>query len=313
MSSPTPKSKKRLAQPPAQVEIVDPRWLFKAVGIAFLAAIFCGYLTFCYLFYQGQWQILLHPARTTASPQSIAGVPYELIRFGPDESATPQLVGWWIPAASNGRYAHATLLFLPGGDGSLANSIPTIAALHSLGINLFAFDYRGYGQSAPARPNQQNMLHDAETAWQYLNTSRNIAAQQIVPYGTGVGASLAAHLAAAHPATPALILDSPQSDLLEAASRDPRSRLVPLRLLFHEHFPLAEPLSTLRTPKLLISRAALPDKAFGNASDPKVTVELATPSEPLYAQSLTRFLDQYITSAPVQLVPTPTPSSQNPH
>jgi pimeloyl-ACP methyl ester carboxylesterase len=281
----------------------------KAIAITIVAALFCGYLTFCLLFYQGQWQLVLHPTRTTTAPTSIAGIPYELIHFGPDESATPQLTGWWIPAAPGSRYPQTTILFLPGADGSLANSIPTLASLHNLGLNVFAFDYRGYGQSASTRPNQQNMSHDVSSAWQYLTNSRAIPAQQIVPYGTGVGASLATELAANQQAIPALILDSPRGDLLEAAQRDPRSRPLPVPLLFHERFPLAAPLSTLRTPKLLLSRTTQPDRSFRTAASPKLTVELPSPSGALYTQSLTRFLDQYLPSTPsTQLVPSPAPT-----
>jgi uncharacterized protein len=305
-STPKPNNRK---QQPAQFEAVDPAWLLKALAFTVLAALLCGYLTFCLLFYQGQWQLVLHPTRTTASPQSIAGIPYDLIHFGPDESAVPQLTGWWIPSAPGGRYANSTVLFLPGSEGSLADTIPTLASLHNLGTNVFAFDYRGYGQSAPTRPNQQNMAHDAESAWRYLNVSRAIPSQQIVLYGTGVGASLATQLAANH-ASPALILDSPHADLLDTARQDRRSNLIPVRLLFHERFPLAEPLSTLQTPKLLLSRTGSPAKAFRTAADPKRTVELAAPSEALYQQSLTRFLDEYVAPAPIpQLVPSPTPSA----
>jgi uncharacterized protein len=312
MPRPTPKAN-HSKQQPAQFETVDPAWLLKAFAFTILAALFCAYLTFCLLFYQGQWQLVLHPTRTAASPQSIAGIPYELIHFGPDESAVPQLTGWWIPSAPGVRYANATLLFLPGSDGSLADTIPTLATLHNLGINVFAFDYRGYGQSAATRPNQQNMIQDADSAWQYLNISRHIPAEQIVLYGTGVGASLATHLAASHADSPALILDAPHGDLLNAALHDPRSKLVPVRLLFHERFPLAEPLSTLHTPKLLLSRTASRDEAFRTAADPKRTVELAAPSQALYQQSLTRFLDEYVTPAPIpQLVPSPAPSATNP-
>jgi len=313
MSRPSPQLNIRKQQPP-QVEVVDPAWLLKALAFTVLAALFCGYLTICLLFYQGQWQLVLHPARTTTSPQSVAGVPYDLIHFGPDDSATPQLTGWWIPSAPGGRYANTTLLFLPGSDGSLADAIPTLASLHHLGINVFAFDYRGYGQSAATHPNQQNMTHDAESAWDYLKTSRSITAQHIVLYGTGVGASLATHLAINHAAIPAIILDSPHADLLDAALHDHRSSLIPVRLLFHERFSLTEPLSTLPTPKLLLSRTASPNKAFRTAADPKLSVEFATPSEALYNQSLTRFLDEYVAPAPIpQLVPSPTPSATIPH
>ena len=305
MPHPASKPKKRTPEP-APPEVVSPIWLAKAVALTILAALLCGYLTLCLLFYQGQWQLVLHPTRTSANPASIAGIPYELIRFGPDESATPQLTGWWIPADPGAHYATFTILFLPDGNGSLAGSIPTLASLHNLGINVFAFDYRGYGQSATARPSQRSLTHDTDSAWQYLITSRHIAAQQIIPYGTGIGTSLATRLATNHNVVPALILDAPRADLLEVAMRDPRSTFMPVHLLFHQRFPLAQPLSTLRTPKLLLSRTVAPDKVFLTASNPRVSVELTSLSPIIYNQSLTRFLDQYLPPASVpQLVPAP--------
>jgi alpha-beta hydrolase superfamily lysophospholipase len=313
MPRPTPKPSKRTSPTNAQTEVVSPLWLLKAIALTIIAALVCGYLTLCLLFYQGQWQLVLHPIRTSGAPTSIAGIPYELIRFGPDESAIPQLIGWWIPSLPNARYGHATILFLPGADGSVADSIPTLASLHNLGLNVFAFDYRGYGQSAATRPNQQNMTHDTDSAWQYLTISRAIPAQQIIPYGTGVGASLVTQLAVNHANIPALILDAPQADLLPLAQSDPRARLLPVRLLFHEQFPLAEPLSTLKTPKLLLSRSTSPNPSFRTAADPKLTVELPSPTDARYAQNLIRFLDQYLTQSlpptPIQqLVPSPAPT-----
>ncbi len=302
MPRPQSKSEKRVPQQSAQHEIVSPLWLVKAVALTSLAALFCAYLTFCLLFYQGQWQLVLHPTRTTASPASIAGVPYELIRFGPDESATPQLTGWWIPSDPGGHYAHLTVLFLPDGNGSLADSIPTLANLHNLGINVFAFDYRGYGQSAPIRPNQQNMTQDSDSAWQYLTTSRSIPPQRIIPYGNGTGAYLATRLATLQRTIPALVVDMPRTDLLDVARHDSRATLLPVRLLFHERFPLVEPLAVLRTPKLLLSRSTAPNQTFAAASDPKITVELAAPSAVLYEQSIIRFLDQYVPPAPIPAI-----------
>jgi pimeloyl-ACP methyl ester carboxylesterase len=308
MPRPTPKPSKHTPPISAPPEVVSPVWLVKAIAVTIVVALLCGYLTFCLLFYQGQWQLVLHPTRTSAAPASIAGIPYQLIHFGPDESATPQLTGWWIPAFPGARYANTTILFLPAGDGSLADSTPTLASLHNIGLNVFAFDYRGYGQSAATRPSQRNMAHDADSAWQYLTNSRAIPEQQIVPYGTGVGASLATQLAVDHSKIPALILDAPHADLLELAQHDTRSRLIPLSLLFHENFPLAKPLSTLKTPKLLLARTTAADQSYRTAADPKLTVEFSISSDPLYNQSLARFLDQYLPPAPApQLVPSATP------
>jgi hypothetical protein len=278
----------------------------KAIAFVVLAALICGYLTLSLLFYQGQWQLVLHPKHEAQAPET------SWIHFGPDKSAIPQLTGRWIPAAPGARYANTTILFLPSGDGSLSDFNSTLDRLHNLGVNVFAFDYRGYGYSADVHPNQLRMTQDTESAWAYLNTSRNVHAHQIIPYGIGVGASLATHLAASHSDIPALILESPKGDLLDTVRHDPHAGLMPVRLLFHEIFPLAAPLTALRTPKLLISKGdAAP--AFRAASDPKLTIEFDSPSDATYAQALSRFLDQFIPPPVPQLVPTPAPASTNPH
>lgn len=306
MPRPTPNPKQRTPQPSSQTEDIDPRWILKALVITVMLAILCGYLSFCLLFYQGQWQLVLHPTRTSISQSPVAGAPAELIRFGPDESAVPQLTGWWIPAAPGSRYASTTILYLCGASGSLADSTAPLTTLHTLGINVFAFDYRGYGQSAATHPSQLNMTEDANAAWSYLSTSRIIPAQHIVPYGVGVGASLATRLAATHPAISALILESPQADLLDVALRDPRTSLLPTRLLFHEIFPLAAPLGELHTPKLLLTTGTT-SPAFNTAANPKLKADLpASPTlytQPAYLETITRFLDQYLPPA----VPTSNP------
>jgi uncharacterized protein len=308
----TAKSPRHQPQSKPAPEEVDPIWLVKAIATTIGVAAICAYLALCLLFYQGQWQLVLHPSRTAAAPASIGGAPFQLLHFGPDESAIPQLTGWWIPAVPNSPYPKTTVLFLPAGDGSLANSIPTLSALHTLGLNIFAFDYRGYGQSAKTHPDQQKMSHDVDSAWQYLTTSRAIPANHVIPYGVGVGASLAVGLVAAHPMVPALILDSPYTDLLDTARHDPRSGLLPTSLLFHEDFPLAAPLRTLHTPKLLLSISKSSGKlpaAYSTASDPKTITEFTAPADNRYTEALTHFLNQYISKIP-QVTPSSTPQAK---
>jgi pimeloyl-ACP methyl ester carboxylesterase len=294
-------------RPPAGApEVVNPIWLLKAIGITLVAALVCGYGSLCFLLYQGQWQLILHPHRSTTVPATIGDTPISFLRFGTDESGTPQLTGWSIPATPGAPYAGITVLFLPSGDGEMASSIPTLTSLHALGVNLFAIDYRGYGQSVPIHPNQARMTQDAAWAFQYLTTSRAIPEAQIVPYGTGVGASLAAHLAADHPAIPAIVLDSPGPDPLATVLDDPRTKFLPVHWLLHDRFPLAEPLTTLKTPKLLL----LPTKdaqRFSGTAAPKMTVY--DQSSQQYGQALTRFLDQYLHTSAVQQLPLPATTS----
>jgi pimeloyl-ACP methyl ester carboxylesterase len=285
---------------------VDPVWLLKALGVLLFAALLCGYGTLCLLLYQGQWQLILHPKQTTAHPAEIGTTPVEFLHFGPDESATPQRTGWFIPAAAGASYTSVTVLFLPSGDGSLVNSLSTIEMLHDIGVNVFGIDYRGYGQSAAVHPNEQRMVEDADSAWDLLTTSRAVPEAQIVPYGVGLGTSLAVHLAMEHPTVGAVILDDPAPDPLSTVRSDPRTSLLPVRLLLRDRFPLVDPLSTLKTPKLLLSSGGS-TAAFGNAASPKLAVTLPEPrSASLYAQAISRFLDQYRPGGDQRLRPAPT-------
>ncbi len=308
--SQTPPYRSHPPRPPAgPPEVIDPMWLLKAAVIVILAALICGYGSLCLLLYQGQWQLILHPTQSAAVPATIAGTSVQLLRFGTDESATPQLTGWSIPAAPGARYAGTTILFLPPGNGSLVDATPTLALLHDLGVTLFAIDYRGYGQSAAIHPNQVRMTQDADTAFRYLTTSRAVPEHQIVPFGSGVAASLATHLAAEHPGIPAVILDAPGPDPLNFVLNDPRTHFLPVRALLHDRFPLAGPLATLKTPKLLLQ----PEKsnpAFQGAADPRITVyAMPATSSPDYiptmTRALTRFLDQYVPSGAIQQMPSP--------
>lgn len=284
-------------------EKVEGAWLAKALGLVIAAALVCTYLTLCILFYRSQWQLVLHPSRA-ANPQAAQ---QPLIHFAPGPSAQPQLTGQWLPAAPDSHDHGLTILFLPGGDGDRTATFATQTALHNLGLNLFVFDYRGYGQSANVHPTQQRMIEDTESAWSYLTGVRNVPGSTIIPYGVGVGASLATRLALTHSEIPAVILDSPYTDLDEVIRRDSRLRLLPTGLLFHETFPLAEPLSRLSRPKLLIAvgKNAEPS-VFYRAADPKITVMLPADSGALFNQAVLRFLDQYLP------VSSPAPSLTNP-
>jgi pimeloyl-ACP methyl ester carboxylesterase len=290
-------------QPVGPPEVVEPMWLLKALAGMLLLALACGYGSLCYLFYQGQWQLILHPKQTTTAPAQIAGAPVEALRFGTDESGTPQLVGWMIPAAEGGKYPGITVLYLPSGDGSLADAAGTLGLLHGMGVRVFGFDYRGYGQSVAGHPSQTRMTEDAERAFAYLRAERTVPESQIVPYGVGVGASLAVHLAAEHAGVPAVIVDTPGADPMTTVKADPRTRLLPVRLLLRDRFPLAGPLAGLKTPKLLISPEQR-DARLSAAKDPKITVFGVARSNASYDTVMTewlgRFFDEYVAAAKIR-------------
>jgi len=239
----------RGSAPPEMIPLVEVRWILKALAAVFLTALLCAYITMCVLFAHGQWQLVLHPSRTVVTTPASLSLPFTEVHFGVDETAIPQLTGWWIPSDTP---TQNTALILHAADGNLADALPAAQHLHTQHLNVLLFDYRGYGQSLGPHPTQTLMQADATSALTYLITTRSIPATSIAVYGIGLGASLAVQLCAQNPNIPALILQSPDGDLTDRAAHDPRSKIVPFRFLFNQTFPLAEPLQHLPTPKLLL-------------------------------------------------------------
>jgi len=294
-------------QQPTRTPDIDPRWLLKMLGLLLGLALLCGYLTLCLLFYQGQWQFILHPDATNKATPAAFNLPFEDVSFDVTETGQPQLHGWWIPASEQtmlstpAQYGSAAILYLHGGSGSLADTLPQLKALHDAGLNVFAFDYRGFGQSAGPHPNERRMQEDADAAWSYVAHTRRFPATHIIPYSEGIAGGLVIHLLQQHPRIPAVILDRPVFDIIPLVRKDPRTTLIPVRLLFRERFAIAKPFAMLETPKLLIiddGPESPSPAALATVADPKFTLHLGgfTPEQASAArsQSLSRFLDEYL-------------------
>jgi pimeloyl-ACP methyl ester carboxylesterase len=314
MATPTPKPP-RTPPPAAQTpEVIDPRWLLKALLLTIGGAAALGYLTLCLLIYQGSWQLLLTPSpKVDATPS----IPFQPISFDSAETGSPRLTGWWIPAESSSTTR--TILFLHGGDGSLSTVIPELELLHQADANIFAFDYRGFGRSSGPHPSEVRMREDAFAALSFLISARHIPQSQIIPCGEGLGAVLAADLAVSNPALTAVILDNPDPGAYVRASSTSRAHLLPMNLLLQEHFDIASGLPRIHQPKLLLAdgpltfdhdRVAANQALFHGASSPQMTVTFdsrnGTPNTAqAYVQTVRRFLDEYVPDA----IPTLSPKS----
>jgi pimeloyl-ACP methyl ester carboxylesterase len=246
---------------------------------------------------------VLKPSRTLSATPASVKLAYTEVHFGVDATGERQLDGWFLPGDAP---SDPMVLLLHSGDGSMADALPQALTLHNARLNILLFDYRGYGHSAGQHPTESTMEADAETALKYLTATRAIPPKSILIYGTGAGGALAVKLCANHPETAALILESPTGDFKAQAAQDPRARIVPFRLLFNQNFPLAAPLQTLTTPKLLLSytSGAAPAE-FQNAADPKTTVELPRRDDAMLQQTLTRFLSAYVAHPATTLTPNP--------
>lgn len=295
-----PPKKKTQSKPAASPAppTISGRWIAKAAAISLAGAALCTWLTFCLLFWQGSWQLLYHPAATVTRTPASAGLAFDPVAFAATDAGVARLSGWWIPAAAGGKYARYTVLYLHGQAGNLGDCVDELAALHELGLNVLAFDYRGYGQSQFARPNEARWREDAGWALTYLTATRHVAAESILLDGKGLGANLALEVAAAHPELAGVVVESPLQEPVDAIFGDPRAGLVPAKLLVRDRYDAVKAGEALLVPSLWLmgpedtARGAQP-AGYGRVTAEKMLVELdgKRDLEAQRAEALGRWLD----------------------
>jgi uncharacterized protein len=272
-----------------QQPLASTRWILGGFVATLGLAAVCVYITFCLLFWQGQWQLVFQPERTITRTPASDGLKYDNISFDATETGVFQLNAWWIPAESNAPFAADTLLLMHDGRGSLSDALPQVAALHRVGINVFVFDYRGFGQSANVHPSEARTYQDSDAAWTYLTDTRHLRPSTIALDGVGVGAVIAAETARRHREAPALILEDPLPPVLDSLQFDSRTHLLPIRLLIHDRFELLKKLRSLATPRLVIYTAKTAPYDV-----PGARATISDYADEKYAAELRTFLSKYL-------------------
>jgi pimeloyl-ACP methyl ester carboxylesterase len=112
-----------------------------------------------------------------------------------------KLHGWLFLQHSQGP----CLLWCHGNAGNISHRLDNIARLQAAGINVFIYDYRGYGKSAGSL-SEEGFYRDGEAAWEAL-VREGVPTARIVLFGRSLGCAMAAELATKVPAA-GLILES---------------------------------------------------------------------------------------------------------
>ncbi len=265
------------------------------MGFAVVAAVVCVWSTLCLLFWQGSWQLLYHPRAAVTWTPANAGLPFDSIGFAATPAGTPQLRGWWIPAEHGARF---TAIYLHDASGNLGDCKNALVNLHDAGLNVFAFDYRGYGMSRFARPTEMRWNEDAGFAIDYLVNTRHIPASSLVLYGQGLGANLALDVATAHAELAGVVLDAPIETPMNATFSDPRAKLVPAHLLVRDRWDAEKAAGAILIPTLWLTRngdkpQASLDRAYNHLTARKehVWVKDSQDSRQEYLSTLTQWLD----------------------
>jgi fermentation-respiration switch protein FrsA (DUF1100 family) len=114
-----------------------------------------------------------------------------------------KLHAWWIPKDQ----AKVTFLAFHGNASNIANRAGTYEFLRHTPANVFALEYRGYGHSE-GEPSEAGMYVDADAAYDYLVTAKEIDPKTIVSFGQSLGTAIAANLASRRQVG-AVVLEAP--------------------------------------------------------------------------------------------------------
>lgn len=138
--------------------------------------------------------------------------------------------------------ARYTLLYSHGNAEDLGQIRPVLELLRSAGLNVFAYDYRGYGTSQGS-PSEAGSYQDITAAYHYLTQNLAVPAERIVLLGRSVGSGPSVYLATQQPVG-GLILENAFTSIFRV--------VVPFPLLPFDKFPNLSRLRQVRAAILII-------------------------------------------------------------
>jgi len=266
--------------------------MYMILRLIIIALLCYGIIVAYVYFFQGR--MLYMPSADIILTPAQAGLTFEDVEFQAADGV--RLHGWYIPA----REARATLLFCHGNAGNISHRLESILIFHRLGLNVFIFDYRGYGKSS-GRPDEMGIALDAEAAWQWLAQDKGLDSAQLIIFGRSLGGAIAAELARTRPAA-ALILESSFTSYVAIGRA--HYPWLPVRAIAQYRYATVEKVSSLRMPILIVHSAedeivpfSHSRELFAACTEPKYFLEISgghndgfLVSEKEYVQGLERFI-----------------------
>jgi len=265
------------------------KWLIIiAIGILFIK------LYFKYF----ERRAIYFPSYNMNSNPSMIGLAYQDIYFDTEDGV--KLNAWYIPA----KNPMATLLFCHGNGGNISHRLESIRLFNELNLNVFIFDYRGYGRSKGNITEQGSYL-DVKAAYNYILSHIEQDKNKIVIFGKSLGGAIAIDLAAKVEAA-ALISESCFTSVIRIAQEI--YPFLPVKWLCTIKYDSLSKIKTIPIPKLIIhskNDEIVPfhhgKELFDAAQEPKEFYALTglhndsfSVDEVGYKQRIKEFLERYL-------------------
>ena len=153
-----------------------------------MSKILLDLLVFLSMLIAGLWALVRYletmavffPSRSMVVSPSVIDLPWEDVYFKAKDGVT--LNAWFVKKSN----ASSTLIFAHGNAGNISDRLFKIKFFHDLGLNVFIFDYRGYGKS-DGKPSEAGVYLDAQAAYDYLQARGDVDMGRIILYGASIG------------------------------------------------------------------------------------------------------------------------------
>jgi hypothetical protein len=214
------------------------------------------------------------PCRTLIANAADLGRPFEEVRLITSDDIS--LHGWFFPAEAASPRSHLAILLLHGNAGNISTRLAFYEAWLETGVNVFAFDYRGFGLSG-GRPSEAGTYLDAQAAYGWLR-GRGFAPENIVALGKSLGGGVASELALREPLG-AVILQNTFTSIPDVGAEI--FPWLPVRWLASIHYATCRKLPRIDVPVLIahsradeVIRFHHAERNFTVANEPKMLWEI---------------------------------------
>jgi fermentation-respiration switch protein FrsA (DUF1100 family) len=141
-----------------------------------------------------------------------------------------------------------TIVYFHNNRETAASRVGIARVLHAQGFGVLLVEYRGYGVSRGAAPDEDGLYVDAETALEGL-ASLGVGPDRVVLWGTSLGTGVAAEMARRGRGS-RLVLEAPYTSIPALVSSV--APLLPAGLLVPDHFDTLSKADGIRVPTLVI-------------------------------------------------------------
>jgi len=195
--------------------------------------------------------LIFRPTTVEAEGFKPGIVKYEDVWIPVGESGD-RIHAWWVPARGAAVAERApTLLYLHGASRNLTSSVSRIVALQTMGFNVLAIDYRGFGQSTWRLPSERSARDDALAAWEWLKRRVPEPRRRIL-YGHSLGGAIATEVALRSRDAGALVLDATFTSVKDMARRSPTFGWLPLDLIVTQELDTLGRIGAITLPVFIV-------------------------------------------------------------